>query len=161
MRTYQSQFAWVILGGATVLFAFVGCGASDGLITVTGTVTFNGEPIEEGSISFTPVDGQGSSGGGAIENGQIVRGRSSPGVIAVQIYAHKLVEKQRPSAEEIERGLQTDRVQYLPAPYNQQSKIRIAISDSSRHFDFDLNEQGEIPVGMTEIVSPVGAPSKR
>lgn len=136
-------------GFAALMAALVGCGPTDGLISVTGSVTYNGEPVQDGSISFTPIDGRGSSGGGVIENGQIVRGKSSPGKIAVQIYANKIVEKKNPSKEEIERGITSDRVQYLPAPYNQQSKLRIEISESAHNFDFDLNSKGDIPAGMT------------
>ncbi|TWT39232.1 hypothetical protein [Blastopirellula retiformator] len=84
-----------------------------------------------------------------IENGQIVRGKSSPGQIAVQIYANKAIEKKKTTREEIERGISSDRVQFLPAPYNQQSKLRVTISNSERHFDFDLNDRGEIPAGMS------------
>ncbi|UUO07471.1 hypothetical protein M4951_03965 [Blastopirellula sp. J2-11] len=149
MLTSKFESVCGAIGLVAVLVALVGCGKSDGMISVTGLVTYNGDPVQDGSISFTPVDGRGSSGGGMIENGQIIRGKSSPGKIAVQIYANKIVEKKNPTAEEIERGITSDRVQYLPGPYNQQSKLRITISDSERHFDFDLNNKGEIPVGMT------------
>ncbi|MCC9605869.1 hypothetical protein LOC68_20760 [Blastopirellula sp. JC732] len=149
MTNFNLHNVWGAVGFAVLMAALVGCGKSDGMIKVTGNVMFNGEPVENGSISFTPVDGRGSSGGGLIENGQIVRGKSSPGNIAVQIYANKTVEKKNPTREEIERGITSDQVQILPATYNRQSKLRITISDSERHFDFDLNDKGEIPAGMT------------
>ncbi|WP_116344459.1 hypothetical protein [Blastopirellula marina] len=149
MMTNNLGSAWAGIGIAAVCVAVIGCGRSDGMVTVTGTVTYNGVPVENGSISFTPVDGKSAAGGGTIEEGKIVRGQSSQGMIAVQIYATKEVVKKNPTAEEIERNILSDHVPYLPAPYNQQSKLRLTISDTERHFDFDLNDKGEIPVGMT------------
>lgn len=149
MLTNRFCGAWAGIGLAAVFVAMIGCGRSDGMVTVTGTVTFNGVPVESGSISFTPVDGKSAAGGATIENGKIVRGQSSPGAIAVQIYATKEVVKKNPTAEEIERQIVSDQVQFLPDPYNQQSKLRIDVSNSTHNFDFDLNDKGDIPAGMT------------
>ena len=44
-----------------------GCGSS--LATVSGTVTYDGKPVEDGYITFTPADGKGKDGGGPIKNG--------------------------------------------------------------------------------------------
>ena len=50
------------------LAACLGCGTS--LATVEGTVTFDGKPVESGSIVFEPADGAGPSAGGQIQNGK-------------------------------------------------------------------------------------------
>ncbi|GAA4428991.1 hypothetical protein [Bremerella cremea] len=130
----------------SLLALLTGCGPDDGLLHVSGTVTLDGQPIENGSISFMPVNG-GSMGGGLIENGQI-DARSAPGEMAVQIHAHKTVQVKNPSQEQIERGLTEETVSILPAPYNQQSKLRIKVDSSNHHFDFDLKKDGTIPEGM-------------
>ncbi len=124
-----------------------GCGRSDALVTIRGTVTFDGEPVQDGSISLMPVDGADITGGGMVRNGSFTA-ESSPGEMAVQLYGHRTVQKDNPTQEEIERGLATDRVEYLPVEYNQQSKLRIVVSPSDRRFDFELNSQGDIPSGM-------------
>ena len=121
---------------ALVALGLSGCGGN-GLTKVSGTVTFDGTPVEEGSISFMPVDGKGVTAGGVIENGKYTA-EVSPGEMAVQIYATKEVKKENPTQEEIERGITSDPVQYIPAQYNQQSTLRITVSDSSRQHDFDL-----------------------
>ncbi len=46
----------------------VGCGAKP--MEVTGKITFKGQPVKSGSITFEPIDKKGSSLGGVIENGE-------------------------------------------------------------------------------------------
>ena len=61
--------SWCRLGMVVVgLAACAGCGK--GLATVEGNVTFDGQPVEKGTIVFEPADGVGPTGGGAIENGK-------------------------------------------------------------------------------------------
>ncbi len=52
---------------AALIFV-VGCGSSTP--TITGTVTYNGEPVENGYISFRPAEGNGQSFATRIANGQ-------------------------------------------------------------------------------------------
>ncbi|MCS7304309.1 MAG: hypothetical protein NZ602_04285 [Thermoguttaceae bacterium] len=57
---------WVLM----LLFAF-GCGGSGPGMRVWGTVTYQGQPIQEGQIVFTPIEGTpGPSTPGQIKNGQ-------------------------------------------------------------------------------------------
>ncbi len=124
-----------------------GCGPSDGLITISGSVTLDGEPVEDGSISLMPING-GSMGGGLIENGYY-SAKSSPGEMAVQIHAHKMVQKKNPTREEIERGLTEDSISIIPNVYNRQSKLRITVAPDQRNFEFNLTKDGKIPEGMS------------
>jgi hypothetical protein len=62
--------AWV-LGGALLLPLAGGCGASGPVRhEITGKVTYKGEPVEEGIISFEPEDGQASKDGATILHGE-------------------------------------------------------------------------------------------
>lgn len=56
----------------------------DNLVPVSGTVTFNGEPLEQGFVSFAPVDPQGQSATGKIADGKFTMQTtvSAPGVVA-------------------------------------------------------------------------------
>ncbi len=59
-----------LAGYLTTLLALTSCGESK-TATVKGTVTFDGKPIESGSINFFPVDGaKGGTAGGIIKNGK-------------------------------------------------------------------------------------------
>jgi hypothetical protein len=56
-----------------IVTAVLGCGDSSGLPTryrVSGTVTYNGKPLERGTISFAPADGKGRAAGGTITDGR-------------------------------------------------------------------------------------------
>src|SRR5687768_11835325 len=57
---------------AVFLVSQVGCGggASGPKGTVTGMVTYNDKPVDEGFISFFPADGKGSSNGSPITKGK-------------------------------------------------------------------------------------------
>lgn len=129
---------WAIAG---LLVTLAGCGSDNGLITISGTVTLDGQPIENGSISLMPVSGNGIAGGGSIENGRYTA-ESSAGEMAVQINAIVEVRKENPTAEEVERGLDIDRQQILPAEYNRQSVLRIDVSRDNRTHNFSLNSDG-------------------
>lgn len=52
---------------ASWILLVVGCGPS--MLTVEGTVTWDGTPVETGTISFLPADGKGPSFGGELKNG--------------------------------------------------------------------------------------------
>ncbi len=55
---------------AVVPFAFLAlCGCGGGLGNVSGDVSFNGEPVKTGYVTFTPADGKGPMVGGPITNG--------------------------------------------------------------------------------------------
>jgi len=59
---------FVLAAGLAVILSAIGCGGSS--TTVEGQVSFDGNPIEKGFISFRPVDGKGPSFGGPIVGGR-------------------------------------------------------------------------------------------
>jgi hypothetical protein len=57
---------------ACALVAMTSCSTDDGFgkrYSVSGTVTYNGNPLEKGQISFVPDDAKGIGATGVIENG--------------------------------------------------------------------------------------------
>ncbi len=56
------------LAVAAVVFTAAGCGDGE-KSKVTGSVTYNGKPVDDGYILFRPVDGKGSDAGGPIVGG--------------------------------------------------------------------------------------------
>src|SRR5262245_9834180 len=52
---------------AAGVYSVAGCGQSD---SVSGTVTYNGAPVEMGTISFQSADGSGPGFGAEVVNGQ-------------------------------------------------------------------------------------------
>jgi len=63
----------LIVVTVSAVLVMTSCGTTDdGLgqrFPVSGKVTYNGNPLEKGSISFVPEDGKGIGASGAIQNG--------------------------------------------------------------------------------------------
>jgi hypothetical protein len=68
------RFAAVFSGMLLVAGSAVGCGGGKSdkppLGRVSGTVTYKGQPLPEGSVTFTPVEGKGDDSG-QLASGQI------------------------------------------------------------------------------------------
>ena len=112
-----------------------GCSSSNEPMTypVTGTVTFNGEPVSEGSVVFDPADGQGQSVMGTIANGQITA-QVPPGEKIVRISAVKTLDKKDQYGELITESL-------IPDKFSVDSKLTATVNASDENaLSFDLEE---------------------
>ncbi len=64
------RFASCLAGMAMMLAGVAGCGESGpAKYSVAGFVTYEGQPVEKGEISFVPAEG-GAPDGGTIEKGK-------------------------------------------------------------------------------------------
>mgnify|MGYP001412471187 CR=1 FL=1 len=57
---------WFYLNAAIVAVSCLGCGGSaglDGLVKASGTVTYQGKPVEGATVSFRPVNGKRAASG--------------------------------------------------------------------------------------------------
>ncbi len=81
--------------------AVTGCG--NGLSTVSGRITFNGEAVNRGAITLIPKDGKGQAAGSSVENGSYSIKDVTPGEKTVQIYAvYPMGTKKEADGTEIE-----------------------------------------------------------
>ncbi|QDU78279.1 hypothetical protein Pan97_53640 [Bremerella volcania] len=112
-----------------------GCTASEEhpKYPVTGTVTYAGQPIETGTIVFDPVDGEGPSAMGGIENG-VITAEVSAGEKIVRISAVRTLEKKDQYGAPITES-------YIPDKYNGTSDLRETItSDEKNELVIDLKK---------------------
>ncbi|HLJ92681.1 MAG TPA: hypothetical protein VKU02_05735 [Gemmataceae bacterium] len=79
-----------------------GCGS--GTASVSGAVTYNGEPVGNGFITFLPADGKGPSAGGQIEDGRFAVDNLIPGQKVVKVEAVKKVPFARNSEDMAKRS---------------------------------------------------------
>jgi hypothetical protein len=90
----------------TLNFAFclalAAAGCSSNTASVSGTVTYDGQPVGTGEVTFTPVDGIGPTSGGRIKDGQYTVDGLTPGRKTVKVMAVKAVPFAR-STEEMAR----------------------------------------------------------
>jgi hypothetical protein len=80
-----------------VVVLMAGCGQSSAW--VEGEVTYDGQPVGNGGITFLPADGKGPSAGGKIQNGRYTVADLPPGPKIVQVEAVKAVSFARTSDE--------------------------------------------------------------
>ena len=105
--------------------------------TVTGTVTFDGEPVAEGEIVFRDTDGQTRSCGGQIVDGTYSF-EASPGSKKVEITALRVVPgKMDTSNPGQEVPLKEP---YIPAKYNTESTLTAEVSGADP-IDFALTSE--------------------
>lgn len=148
MGRTQRPFGWrfISLTGLFVLATSVaGCGGSDGIerYGVSGTITLDGEPLDTGAIQFGPEDGQGMSGGAAIQDGtyEIPADRGLPaGKYRVRISsAGGAPQPEEEAPGESLENLATERI---PAKYNVNSQETVEITtDGDNTFNFDISSK--------------------
>jgi hypothetical protein len=124
------RYTLLVVFGALVLLS-TGCDSRKH--RVTGTITFDDEPITEGYIAFIPEEG-GQGGGGKIANGRYTlladRGRNR-----VEIHAVKKMTIIGPDGQPTE-----DKGGYIPAKYNRETTLKTDITASTT-LDFSLTSK--------------------
>lgn len=124
-------------GLAVGLAAISGCFPS-GRVTSTGSVTFDGRPVETGAIVFLPLDRGTTVEGAAIEAGRFrITGR--PGKRRVQIRGTRVVDPDKvPRTMARFEGVPVHE-DYIPAVYNVESTLEVEVTAAGPNtFDFDL-----------------------
>ena len=132
-----------VLIGILMLGLTLGCGGGDGLdrAAVTGKVTLDGTPIEEGSISFLPAGGtQGPATGGQIQNGQYSIAAAEGPVIGhhrVEIRASRKTGKMITVPMDPSKKVE-EVAQVVPKQYNSESTLEKDIAAGENVHDFEL-----------------------
>jgi len=121
-----------------------GCGSASGpeRAAVRGTVAFNGEPIETGSIQFVPVEGvTGKAVATPISNGEFsLSSGEGPavGMNKVVINATRKTGKQKTNI----MGEMEDEIEdFIPARYNAQTELQVDIQPSGNTEAFELTAE--------------------
>ena len=126
------------------LLALSGCGGSG--VGVRGEVTYEGQPVEKGSITFLPTDGKGQPAGAAITNGRYNLNAITPGPKVVQIEASK--EQVFPlNREEVPRNTATrgksarsgDSAKLIP-PNAEGNNSKVEVAPGRQLLDFHLTK---------------------
>jgi hypothetical protein len=116
-----------------------GCGGGPAVGEVSGTVTYDGQTVETGSIAFHPADGNGPSAGGAITNGKYTVANVPVGTAKVRISGTRVKEKRRmfdaPEAPVVDIS-----DEYLPGKYSNDktTELRYDVQAGSQTKNFEL-----------------------
>ena len=132
-----------------VLLLAVGCGQSNPLArqAVSGHVTFDGAPLDQGTISFSP-EAKGSVGGGAtVKNGvyaiPAVQGLP-PGkyIVRINSIVPNTAGKAKMSSVPTVDGPNGPGIERIAAAYNMASKITIeVVAGRSSEFSFEAKSK--------------------
>jgi hypothetical protein len=128
---------------AIVLLTCVGCGGNE--TTIEGNVTFDGKPVEQGSIVLEPADRVGPTAGGTIAQGKYRLGAAegiAPGKKIVRISAVGPTGRKIEAGPPSPPGQMVDEVsQYIPATYNDKSTLTVDVAVGNTTHDFELKSQ--------------------
>jgi hypothetical protein len=110
---------------------------------LTGDVTYDGQPVDWGSISFLPkAGGEQRVSGGLIENGKYnvpeAQGANA-GEHRVEIRWLKLTGRKYKDADSGE--MVDERKEALPARFHSQSELTANVAQEQTHFDFHLKSK--------------------
>lgn len=143
----MSRCVWIVTP-VLALMVSVGCGGGgyDGppRVAVSGTVNFNGQPLQEGNIFFVGRGEGQRQASGAIGNGRFsIPEDAGPnaGTYDVRIVSYG-ASSSEPAAEgddetdELETG---DAKQLIPAMYNEQTTLTAEIAKDMEPLAFDLS----------------------
>jgi hypothetical protein len=118
----------------------IGCPGGGGLDlqTVTGTVTFDGVPIEDGRIQFRSTEGDQRSFSSVITNG-MYEIETATGPMRVEVRASRLIEGKFDESNPDEKVPMGE--MYIPAKYNSRSELTTEVPTDGDTIDFDLTSK--------------------
>jgi hypothetical protein len=120
------------------MIGLIGCGgaANSGpkLYSVTGKVTFSGEPLKEGDLVVRSVDGK-HGAGSKITDGQFTL-KAPAGAFVVEITAMRDVPGE--FREENPGEKVAVREQFIPSKYNSETSLKMDIQPQSKELKFEL-----------------------
>lgn len=135
MSWFRLPAAALLMAG--MLVAVVGCGGGDGdTADVSGTVSYDGKPIENGSINFIATDGKGT-GGGVIKDGKYSATKVRIGPNKVQVSGSKVVGKKK-AYNTPDSPMQDVTAEYLPKKYNEQTELTFEVKPGKNERNFEL-----------------------
>lgn len=136
-----------------VMSSCFGCGAAPA--TVSGQVKFDGEPIPEGVVRFSPIAPTASPGAAAtIENGAyqvgddnaLVEGRYHVAVMATRKTGRKSrsIEPNYTEGDgsdlDAKAGWTEQVVQYIPPRYNRVTELKAELTPGKNEYNLELTE---------------------
>lgn len=120
-----------VLAVAAIMLMILDAGCKPARFPVRGAVTFDGQPVEEGTISFEPADGQGGTTGGKIVAGKYeITGPAAPmpGKKIVRIFAARKTGRKVPAEMSISSEMVDEIERYIPEIHNTQSTLSCEIA---------------------------------
>lgn len=133
VRAWRTRRAIFMIG----CLVQAGCLSSD-RVTSTGTVTYEGHPVETGSIVFRSLDGPAGAAGAVVTHGRFVV-KVRPGKHRVEIRGTRPIDPAKlPRTMPRFEGLPVHE-DYIPPAFNAASTLEVEVASRGPNvFSFDL-----------------------
>lgn len=122
------------------LWMLAGCSSSPPRGIVHGEVTFDGQPVQDGTILFEPESGQGQTAGGPIKEGKFTA-EVPVGKMRVRINGNKKTGRRYRVYETPESPLVDEVVELLPPKYNVNSELTLEVKKGEQQASFHLKSR--------------------
>ncbi len=139
MRTFATTLLVALLAGITSL-SLTGCSPPGmTLDKVSGNITFDGQPVEEGRILFRAVEGDQRAFSGAIQNGRYEL-ESLPGKMTVEITASRIIPGKFDESNPDEKVPMGE--MYIPERYNSKTELTAEVpAGGAKDVNFTLTSE--------------------
>ena len=127
----------LLLTPLVLILSATGCAkpGRPGYHTVTGRVTFDGQPLENGFVQFVPVGSKTSPESGRIAKG-LYRLESKAGKVTVHVLSTRLTGKMDPVMNTAIEEM------FVPERYNSKSELTAeVVADKANAIDFELTSK--------------------
>jgi len=121
----------------SICAVLTGCGDREG--DITGTVTFDGQPVSSGSITFVNPE-TGARGGGVIRDGSF-QTKLQPGKYQVSVTAAKKAGKKTQKGFDGKDEVIELTEEMIPEWYNTKTELTQEIKPGSNPLKFDLKSK--------------------
>jgi hypothetical protein len=134
-----------LLGAAAVLLAvaLAGCGQSQNVAEVSGTVTLGGQPLPNAIVKFAPKEAGVPSFGRTDASGKY-RLQYTRDVAGAEIGEHTVSISSYSEGKPDEDPPVPPSPETVPAKYNVNTELTATVKSGSNPIDFALDSQGEI-----------------
>jgi hypothetical protein len=140
---------WALIAWGSLAAAILGCGPPPPeRVTLFGRVTYRGEPVEKGTISWIPLIGEQGIGASAdiVQGAYRVESLVGPtrGNYRVEIQGYRATGRQiadlsTPDRSQIGQQLIGEEMPYLPAKYGIDSVLTATIDANPQELNYNLN----------------------
>jgi len=115
----------------------VGCSGDGQYGEVSGTVTYDGKPIEDGQIKFTSADGKGPTAGDVIKDGKYAAKKVPVGGMRVSISGSKVTGKKK-VYDTPDSPVVSITAELLPEKYNDKSDLTFEVKSGANAKNWEL-----------------------
>ena len=122
-----------------LLMVLAGCNHGPATGTVNGEVTLDGQPLTKGHVEFSPIDGQGQTGGALIADGKF-SAEIPVAKMKVSLHSPKVVGK-RKAYDTPESPWEEEVAEALPDRYHLNSDITLDVKPGNQEVKYELKSK--------------------